>query len=68
MATSNPSIMALVDYLVARRCSLDIAPTGKARHCSAIFLEKNQSCFKTAISWGEPRRIWNETGEIEQHQ
>lgn len=58
---TNPAITTLVDHLVAQRCSFDINPTGQARHCSAIFSEKNQSCFKTAISWNEPRRIWDQT-------
>jgi len=46
----NPNIYPLVDVLVKTRCSVDISQSdGPYRHVSAIFVEKNQSCFQCDI-------------------
>ncbi len=54
---STPGINSLVSDLVSLRCTNDIAMKGSARHCCAIFVEKNQSCFKPYFNGYEPREL-----------
>ena len=54
---SNQAINSLVDNLVKMRCASDVTGGCNARHCCAIFIEKNQSCFKSASQRYQPRKL-----------
>lgn len=58
---SNHAILSLVDKLVKIRCTNDATDENKARHCCAIFMEKNQSCFKPGCQRYQPRKLYYET-------
>ncbi|AGF85530.1 hypothetical protein QJ854_gp252 [Moumouvirus goulette] len=53
----NKAIDLLVDELVSLRCASDVTQRGPARHCAAIFIEKNQSCFKPTVNWYQSREL-----------
>ena len=57
---SSPAIDTLVSDLVTMRCAGDIVPNRQARHCSAIFLEKNGSYFKNPIIRDQSRQLCDE--------
>lgn len=54
---NNPGIKNLIDELVRVRCTADLCRHVPARHCSAVFQEKNQSCFKSTIYWNKSREL-----------
>ncbi|AGC01766.1 hypothetical protein H012_gp699 [Acanthamoeba polyphaga moumouvirus] len=54
---NNKAIDLLVEELVSIRCASDVTQRGPARHCAAIFIEKNQSCFKPTINWYQSREL-----------
>ena len=61
--STNPSIKSLEQDLVAMRCANDVVLNGStmpyrpARHSCAIFVEKNQSCFKPTIVRYQSREL-----------
>lgn len=61
--STSPAINSLVSELVTQRCAFDIKPNKLTRHCSAIFLEKNASCFKTIIYRHQSRQLCYEESE-----
>lgn len=57
---TNPAIHTIVDDLVKKRCVIDVNHSGPARHICAIFVEKNQSCFKPTDNRNQPREFYPE--------
>uniref|UniRef100_A0A6G6AAU2 Uncharacterized protein n=1 Tax=Borely moumouvirus TaxID=2712067 RepID=A0A6G6AAU2_9VIRU len=57
---NNKAIDSLVKDLVSIRCDSDVTQRGPARHCAAIFIEKNQSCFKPTVNRYQSRKLLSE--------
>ena len=56
--TIPPSVYKIAQDIVKIRCKNDfIKENNCKRHCCAIFVEKNRSCFKTSIDWSKPRQL-----------
>lgn len=47
---STPSINAMIPKMVQTICNNDFLHPSSSRHCCSIFIEKNKSCFQTAIN------------------